>query len=233
MLRTTKTRLRAKFLEYLLQVSLIILGLVIATSVDRCNTRRKSDRTLQEYYAAIRTDLAAEDRSNQFNIDDAERDVASLDSALWLFTTDSPDSLVLGVEALTSVLAKGVFRTFSPTTYDVMVNTGDVSLIKDLELRSELAALFAFRTDIVEQDLADYNRQVLLTLESIGDKIDLSCIVDLTITVDCIKSPASLAEHTKDELLVLHLVANSRLFHLTMYQEQVVEMREWVDVLLN
>ncbi len=233
MLRTTKTRLKAKFLEYLLQVSLIILGLVIATSADRCNTRRKSDRTLQEYYAAIRTDLAAEDRSNQYNIGDAERDVASLDSTVWLFTTDSPDSLVLGVKALTAVLAKGVFRTFSPTTFDVMVNTGDVSLIKDLELRSELAALFAFRTDIVAQDLADYNRQVLLTLESIGDKIDLNCIVGLTVTADCIKSPTRLAEETKDELLVLQRVATSRLFHLSMYQEQVLEMTERVGVLLE
>ena len=156
MANSTHTTFRERFLEYLLQVSLIVLGLVIATSVNRCNTRRKAAASLQEYYTAIRADLEVESRSNQLNIDDAQRDIESLDNAVRLLAASHTDSLVRGIEEVTDVVVKGVFRTFSPTTFDVMVNTGDVSLITDLDLRSGLATLFAFRPNIVEQDLRNY-----------------------------------------------------------------------------
>ena len=210
-----------------------MLGLVIATGVDRCNTRRKEAATLQDYYTAIRADLEQESRSNQLNIGDAENDVASLDNAVHLLASSHTDSLVRGIEEVTNVMAKGVFRTFSPTTFDVMVNTDDISLIEDLELRSDLAAVFAFRTNIIEQDLHDYNDRVLQTLDGLAAGVDLRCILNLTVTAACIRSTAALTASNIDALLILQLVAHSRLFHLRMGQEQVVEMIERMDTLIT
>ncbi|WP_116106371.1 hypothetical protein [Lewinella sp. IMCC34191] len=219
---------RQRLLDYLLQVSLIIVGLVIATSVDRCNGARKDDRRLQAYYAAIIQDLEAERVSNVMNLADVNKDLADLEAAIRLFGLTDPDSLQSGLQRMNGVLNKGVFRTFSPTTFDVMVNTGDVNLVEDIELRALLASVFAFRNNVLRPDLQAYDRQVLATVESLSDRIDPACITTMRSAYTCIHDPKAIARSGVPELVVLATVARSRRFHLQVAQEEVLAAVERV-----
>lgn len=216
---------RERFLDYLLQVSLIVLGLVIATGADRCNANRQEDRRLQQYYQAILQDLQDEQRVTAMNIGDARNDVGQLEYAITKLALADPDSTLAGLDTLRWVLQKGVFRTFNPTTFDVMVNTGDVSLIDDLSLRSDLAAVFAFRTNIVRPDLEAYNSQTVRTIEQLATLTDLNCLLqDVGYREVCRPIDAATATRGKNVLISLLLQAKSRLFHLEMLQESVGEM---------
>ncbi|NJC24910.1 hypothetical protein [Neolewinella antarctica] len=140
--------------------------------------------------------------------------------------------MVLDAREVSEVIAKGVFHTFTPTTFDVIVNTGDVSLIEAPKLRSELAAVFAFRTDIVEHDLHAYNEEVHKTLERIATVINLRCLLELGVTVGCLRSTTGFTQSIND-FLILQRVANTRLFHLRVADEQVSEVAERIDELLK
>ena len=213
---------RQRLLDYLLQVSLIIVGLIIATSVDRCNVARKDDRRLQAYYTAILQDLEEERESNVMNLADVRNDVADLEAATRLFESTDSDSLQVGLQRMNRVLNKGVVRTFSPTTFDVMVNTGDVNLIEDIELRAMLASVFAFRNNVLRPDLQAYDRQVFATLESMSDRIDPSCVTAMRSEFACIRDVESVARSGMPELVILSAVAQFRLFHLEVAQEEVL-----------
>ena len=217
-----------RFLDYLLQVSLIIVGLVIATSVDRCNTGRKDRQRLTDHYQAIYKDLEEEQFSTANNLGDATRDVANLDLAIRRFEFAQSDSAIAGLAAMNSVLRKGVFRSFSPTTWDVMLNTGDVSLITDIELRSELAGVFAFRNNIVRRDLEDYDALVLHTIQSLGAYLEPECIANFTAEAQCIRDLEGLAKRGVDDLIVLSLLARNRLFHLQIAESDLSQALERV-----
>ena len=222
-----------RFLDYLLQVSLIIVGLVIATSVDRCNTGRKDRQRLTDYYQAIYKDLEEEQLSTENNLGDAIRDVANLETAIRRFGYAQVDSAAAGLQALNSVLRKGVFRSFSPTTYEVMLNTGDISLIADIELRSELAGVFAFRNNVVRRDLEDYDELVLHTIQSLSAYLHPECVESLREEPECIRDAAGLADHGVDDLIVLSLFARNRLFHLQIAEENLAEARKRVGEQLS
>ena len=219
-------------MDYLLQVSLIIVGLVIATSVDRCNTTRKDRHRMADYYGAIYKDLEEEQLATANNLGDAVRDVAQLDSAIRRFGYAQPDSAVAGLGALNTVLRKGVFRTFSPTTFEVMQNTGDISLIKDIGLRSELAGVFAFRNNIVRRDLIDYDALVLRTIQSLQEYVDPECIAAFTASPECIRDLKGLSDRGVDDLIVLELAARTRLFHLQMAEDGLDAVTDRVGKLL-
>ncbi|WP_116126845.1 hypothetical protein [Lewinella sp. IMCC34183] len=222
-----------RFLDYLLQVSLIIIGLIIATSVDRCNTARKDRHRLTGYYQAIYKDLEEEQNATANNLGDAIKDVANLDAAIRRFGYADPDSAVAGLTSLNAVLRKGVFRTFSPTTYDVMLNTGDISLIRDIELRSELAGVFAYRTNIVRTDLADYDALVAETIAALAAYIDPACIVEFRAAAPCIRDVAGLADHGLDSLVLLSLAARDRLFHLQLAEGELEAVAKRVGEVLK
>lgn len=226
--KPTRLPLGQRLLDYLLQVSLIILGLIIATSVDRCNAARKDDQRLQAYYTAILQDLGEEQEINTMNGVDADHDVRDLEDALRLFRRDAPDSLALALQKANGVLRKGVFRTFSPTTFDVMVNTGDVNLIEDIRLRAELASVFAYRNNILRPDLQNYDHQVLQTIAGLSDRIDPACMVGLDHAAACLLDPDAIRENGVPELWLLYAVAHTRRFHLQVAAEQVQEAAELV-----
>ena len=210
-----------RFMDYLLQVSLIIVGLVIATSVDRCNSAGKDRQRLSDYYRAIYKDLEAEQLATVNNLGDAIRDVTNLDLAIRRFGYAEADSAAAGLDALNAVVRKGVFRSFSPTTYEVMLNTGDISLIADIELRSQLAGVFAFRNNVVRRDLEEYDALVLRTIQALSAYVNPLCVANFTADTDCIRDAAGLADSGVDDLIVLSLFARNRLFHLQIAEEDL------------
>jgi hypothetical protein len=201
--------------DYLLQVTLIILSILIATSVDRCNQAQKNARDLQEYLLAVRADLIADIESNNLNLIDCKKDVAGISRGLALLRHNHPDSLDQAIIGeIVPVLNRGVFRSFPPTTFELMQATGDVRLIPDLELRDLIATAFAFQEDYVKADLQAYDAQVLATIEQLGRFIDLTCVLQPKRATACIEDQPAFLSDPHNELVLLLRVADNRAFHL-------------------
>ncbi|MEL6274702.1 MAG: hypothetical protein AAFU03_06360 [Bacteroidota bacterium] len=97
----------------------------------------------------------------------------------------------------------------------MMANSGDILLIKDLELRGNLAAVFAFRTDYLKADLLSYDKMVKKTAEKMGHFLDLSCLNNQKVDpIKCVINRRQLIEAPHNELLLLMREAELRAFHL-------------------
>ncbi|MEL6274703.1 MAG: hypothetical protein AAFU03_06365 [Bacteroidota bacterium] len=98
--------------DYFLQVSLIILSLFIATSVDRCNLANKNEEKLRAYLTAIELDLRDELETNENNLVDCEQDITGLQRGVGLLRHDQDDSIRLAINEIFTVFTRGVFRAF-------------------------------------------------------------------------------------------------------------------------
>ncbi|MTB49775.1 hypothetical protein [Lewinella sp. W8] len=202
--------------DYLLQVSLILLSLFIAVGVDRCNQSLKDEDRRVAYLEAIEVDLLEEMQSNKLNLIDCEKDVKDIFTALRLLREDSPAARIQFGETMGNVFVRGVFRSFSPTTWDIIAQSGDALLIEDLELRSLLAANSVFRNDYVRADLLRHDAKTLEVAESLGPYLDLACLRSLVQDGqrDCITDFAGLKEVASVKLAIYLRQAESRAFHL-------------------
>ncbi|MEO0733131.1 MAG: hypothetical protein AAFZ52_09870 [Bacteroidota bacterium] len=206
--------------DYLTQVSLILLSLLIAVSVDRCNQRQRDADRLEDFVQLIHQELADELHTTELNIYDAERDIEDLGRVLKNISAAHDDSLALTVMLTARVIGKGVYRPFPPLAYEQMIAAGDAGLIKDISLRDRLAAAAALRDDYVQSDLRQYDGMVLEVIDRFYDYVDLGCVLETRgrEPLRCIKDRALLRERGAADLGKITQMARIRTFHLQRYR---------------
>ncbi len=199
--------------KYITQITLILLSLFIATSVDRCREASKNQEKLREYMQAVLVDIQGEKETCEVNLHDCEQDIEGLIETMQY--VDKPDSLEMALTSFSSVFWRGVFRTFSPTTFETMGQTGDITLLKNLALRNKLSGVFAFRRTVVKQDLEEYDRQTNICVEKMGQHIDLTrWLYTQPFDESCILDRAGFLKSPHNEVFILLRTANLRAFHL-------------------
>lgn len=199
---------------YLMEILLIIFSILVAIQADRYQQSRKNEAKLQDYLQAVYQDLQDEQKRNRNNLADCRQDINSLQRCLQLGRFNQNDSLDLALEHLKSVVARGVFRTFPPTTFDIMLSTGDIALIKDLEFRNRLAATFSFRDTYIKNDLQTFDQQIRETSRLVGKYVDLPCLAVSEIPHGCLTDKAGFVQDAPNELFMLLRMADIRKFHL-------------------
>ncbi len=217
--------------DYLIQVSLIIVSLFIAFGVERCNQRVKDNRKLDTYLGAIHDELVSELRSSQMNLTDCENDINDLYRGVAVFSGREEEGLPEGIGSAGQVFVRGVFRSFSPMSYELMSETGDALLIRDLSLRRNLASLVAFRYDYIKQDLAKHDELTLQTLAGVSDYIDFTCVrsSEPADFANCIIDQDKLWRHGAADLTAILRHSELRAFHLELYLEQIKEVTALVE----
>ncbi|HAD11455.1 MAG TPA: hypothetical protein DCF33_03350 [Saprospirales bacterium] len=218
--------------KYITQVTLILVSLFIATRADRCREAAKDQVKLKEYLTAVQQDLDAELETDEMNLNDCKRDIQCLFRFMQLSKYESRDSLFNAFSNFAEVYQRGVFRAFPPSTYDIMVQTGDVSLIKDLKLRNTLASVFAFRQNVVQKDLQDFDQQTQICAEKLGRFLDLGQMFSES------NRPFLLDEQgfrntPHNEVFILLRMANLRGFHLDVAAEDLRAARKTLDEYLK
>ncbi|OAV45140.1 hypothetical protein [Lewinella sp. 4G2] len=217
--------------DYLLQVSLIIVSLFIAFGVNRCGDRARDNNKLEIYQDAITEEIAYEIDATQSNIADALNDLEDLGTGIDLLRNKNPESLPQALEAIGTVLQRGVFRGFEPMVYEQMSAAGDLLLIEDLEYRSSLASLSAFRRDYVQQDLARHDAITLETIAEIAEYVDLMCLrsVEPSNMRQCLPDPERLYREMGSDLAKLTRHAELRAFHLNLYLKSLQNMEKRIE----
>lgn len=200
------------FWEYLAEIALIIVSILLAQRFDRWREQAKDRDKLGEYLRAIDEDLTDEIKTDEMNLRDAGRDDEGiLDALSWHSRgMSSGDSSVM---AFAGVAFRGVFRAFPPTAFDMMAESGDINLLKNLKLRAELANVFAFRKNVVQADLAAYDAETSRTVEKIGRFLNLAPFYAENATKLWIDKKAYFASE-RNELVMLLRNIQLRQFHL-------------------
>lgn len=200
--------------KYITQVSLILLSLFIATSVDRCREAAKDKKKLKEYLTAVHAEIKDELETCEMNLRDCERDQGCLGNVLHYAGIAHPDSQVVALQNFAEVYQRGVFRSFPPTTFEVMNETGDIALLKNDTLRSQLAIAYAFRRNVVQKDLEDFDKATQVCAEKMGEMIDLSALLFMVDYEKCMLDRKRFISDPHNEVFLLLRMALLRGFHL-------------------
>ena len=212
--------------DYLLQVSLILVSLFIAFGINRCSENAKDADKLALYRSTIIAELERELESTEYNLADCENDIDDLQQAAIIFSQELTDQTLVAVGGIGRVFVRGVFRTFPPSTYDLMADSGDALLIKDLQLRKDLAATSAFRDDYVKADLFRHDEMTIRAIKDMGQFIDVICLANAGEGeyAGCIEDQAGLFKHGGAYLTPLLRHSELRAFHLDNYRGQVEQI---------
>lgn len=214
--------------KYFTQITLILISLMLATRVDRCREANKEQDKLREYLTAIQSDIQDEIKTDKLNLNDCNRDVKCLLEFLLKSTNEHNDSLYLAYSNFAEVYQRGVFRAFPPSTFDLMAQSGDANLLKDLRLRNSLASVFAFRQDVIRKDLEDFDRQTQVCAEKLGMYFDLS-LMFAGENEKFLRNKEGFLKDPHNEVFLLLRNANLRGFHLKNAIEELNVLQSELD----
>ncbi|MEM6877761.1 MAG: hypothetical protein AAF544_04320 [Bacteroidota bacterium] len=216
--------------DYAIQVSLIVFSILAATWVGHCNEQERDAEKLVAYLTATREEVANELERLGLNIYDAKKDLQSIQRALDLGEHDDTDSTYALVGQFLQVNMRGVFRTFAPTTWDAMIEAGDSELIRDLNVRQQIAGSFAFRNTTIRDDLNHWDAENKRVYDMLTPYIDPAGIKNMDFQMDKIlKDPAGFREAAQPLMLRLLRQCHNRIFHLEVSQGQFEILQEMLE----
>lgn len=140
-----------KFLRFLVQpfveLLIVIVGVTIAFWLNTRAELSKEQQTVQNYYIELKSDLEADRKRLDFSIERNGIKLKSMMQAIQFYDEDIPnrDSIFAYSQLL------GNYHFFEPNdiTYRTMINSGDLKLISNLELKRKLVSLYD-RYDVID-----------------------------------------------------------------------------------
>lgn len=214
--------------KYVTQVSLILVSLLIATRAEKCRQTNKDEQKVHEYLLAVQADIEEEIKIDGMNLRDCKNDIKALYQFLRLCNSSDNDSLYSALNSFGSVYQRGVFRAFPPSTFDIMIETGDASLLKNLPLRNELASVFAFRQNVIRKDLEIFDEETNRCAEKLARFLDLAVFLGGE-KEQMLLDRNGFIQDPHNEVFLLFRNANLRAFHL----ETAIENLETTQKMLK
>ncbi len=218
--------------KYFTQISLILISLLLATRAEKCRDEHKEDRKLREFLIEVQADIQEELKNDEMNLKDCKRDIKCLVNFLRYYNDPAPDSLKSAMESIAEVYYRGVFRSFPPNTFEIMVETGDARLIRDLKMRAELASVFAFRRNVVQPDLASFDLQTQQCFREMGYFLDLTQLMK-AYNESFFTDKKGFIEASHNEAFLLLRNAELRAFHLDVAIEDLESAQKNLDEFLK
>lgn len=200
--------------HYIVEVSLIIVSILVAIQADRYQQNRRNQIKLESYIHSMYQDLLYDQDRNRNNLEDCQNDIKNITRSLRLSQINQDDSLSVALRNLGVVFTRGVFRAFPPTTFDIMLQSGDVALIRDLDLRNKLASTFSFREDYIKKDLLDFDIQTREMSKTLAQYGNLPCMFSRSDLHACLQEREGFTENFHNDLFIFLRTAQVRAFHL-------------------
>ncbi|MEM6396170.1 MAG: hypothetical protein AAF741_07460 [Bacteroidota bacterium] len=216
--------------EYIIQVFLIIFSILAATWVGQCTERERNEEKLAVYIASIREEVDFEIQRHDLNLTDAQNDFDEIIEAIRLAAHPSLDSIYKLANYFIKVNIRGVFRTYPSSTWDAMVAAGESELIKDLDLRQQIATSFAFRNTTIREDLREWDAANQEAYEQVASFIDLPNLGNFDANFEkLLVDPEGFRLRAGPILKSLLRQCSFRLFHLDVAKGQFELIKEMMD----
>lgn len=146
------------------EITIIVIGILLALGVDSCNESRISARREHDYLQRLAVDIRRDIAMFAFTdslLDGKERALATVDSALT-----RSEQLRDTIAFLQAVVASSNLGWNQPRvrqiTFQDLLSTGNLRLIRDLELRTEIVRYYTTAEgtyDRVRSRVPDYARR--------------------------------------------------------------------------
>ncbi len=145
------------------EVLIVIIGISIAFSMNKCAETSKNDSLRLKYLNSIKNDLKIDKANLEANLKEVGRKMGTLQKVIPLFNEEDLNKKK-GIRQIFSVMQ---LTNFNPKdiTYQSMINSGDFSLINDFELKTAIETHYSDYKII----LKDYERQEIIHRKYVGD----------------------------------------------------------------
>lgn len=118
------------------EIIIVIIGITIAFSMNKCADNVKDKKLRQEYLTNLKSDVEADKIQLNKNLKSINEKLIVCDQMLPLLNTETEGKLQL----MNLVFKIINYKTFSPKdiTYKTLINSGDLKLIDDFKLKAAI-----------------------------------------------------------------------------------------------
>ncbi|MFD1162848.1 DUF6090 family protein [Hwangdonia seohaensis] len=145
------------------EILIVIVGISIAFSMNKCAEIQKNDALKKQYLENIKSDVEIDKQHLKNNSDAIESKIKTINEVIPLLDTGTPASgksiyKIFNVFNLTEFYPKDI-------TYQTMINSGDFKLIDDFGLKTAIEEHYSNYKSI----LKDYERQEIIHKDYLGN----------------------------------------------------------------
>ncbi|RMA66523.1 DUF6090 family protein [Ulvibacter antarcticus] len=145
------------------EILIVIIGISIAFSLNKCAENSKDSSLRKEYLINIRNDVQA-DRERLIVIEEElQKKIETTLKILPILGSDSNEKMQI-TRDIFSVAAISNFAA-NDATYQTLINSGDLKLITDFELKKAIQSHYSNYKIMMK----DYERQEIIHKEYLGD----------------------------------------------------------------
>ena len=144
------------------EILIVIVGITIAFSMNKCADQKKDDSLKQQYLENIKSDIEI-DKTNLESISQSiGKKIETLNNVLPLINTDNPEKR----QKMNTIYSVFTSADFFPkdVTYQTMINSGDFNLIDDFDLKAAIETHYSNYKIM----LKDYERLNIIQKEYLG-----------------------------------------------------------------
>ncbi len=124
------------------EILIVIIGISIAFNMNKCAEHSKNETQRNQYLSNIKNDVITDKTVLEENVITLEKKIKTVDEILPNLNTDSPDKML--VVGKIFELMNLVDFTQKDNTYQTLINSGDLKLIDDFELKTAIEKHYSY-----------------------------------------------------------------------------------------
>ncbi|MDO1501382.1 DUF6090 family protein [Winogradskyella maritima] len=145
------------------EIIIVIIGITIAFSMNKCAESRSNTKLKEQYLTNLKSDIEADRLQLENNIEAIDKKIKVCEQIIPVLNTNSQQ----GMSLLTNVFEIVEYENFNSkkTTYLTLVNSGDLKLIEDFELKTAIQQHYSNYEEMAD----DYIRHTSLIQDYLGN----------------------------------------------------------------
>ncbi|WP_340156668.1 DUF6090 family protein [uncultured Winogradskyella sp.] len=159
MAKTTK----ATWKYTLREIIIVIIGITIAFSMNKCAENVKDSKLKTQYLTNLKRDVEADKIQLKKNIEAIDKKLVICSEIIPVLNSEKNQDMRL----MNNIFAIVKYENFSPKniTYNTLINSGDLKLIEDFELKTAIQQHYANYDEVSD----DYVRHTSLIKDYLGN----------------------------------------------------------------
>ncbi|WP_460218042.1 DUF6090 family protein [Psychroserpens sp. MEBiC05023] len=144
------------------EILIVIIGISIAFSMNTCAENSKNESQKQQYITNLKEDIQADKTQLEVNLDKINEKIDMCANLIPVLGSDDPQKQT----KLRAIYAIANLTNFTPEdyTHQTLVNSGDLKLMNDFELKSDILKHYSIYKDINKA----YERQETINKDYLG-----------------------------------------------------------------
>lgn len=145
------------------EILIVIIGISIAFSMNKCAENSKNETQKQQYISNLKEDIQTDKLQLESNLVKINEKIELCGSLIPILGSDDPQKAV----KLRGVFAVANLTNFTPEdyTHQTLVNSGDLKLMNDFKLKSDILKHYSVYKEIQKA----YERQEIINKDYLGN----------------------------------------------------------------